>query len=407
MYRSHTTDRMDFYNSHETKPQIILSFLPFTLFFPIGVGYAGMVLFFLALLLNGDYRGKWQTIKSSPMFWPTLGLLAVTCAAGLFLTRPDGFWKAFMHYQNYLVLLLFISVGGGRWQQRALYVFFAGAVYAATLFYLNHFQLLPDWAIFQNYIRYAGNKSILIGILLGIAGGWMLNEICTRRDGKWLLIAAFLYIAFALFVFAKTRTGSIIFILGCTVVMLRYLTLSRRSLLIALGLALVIGGAWQNASDFRARLTGTVQDVKAFMQGGQVSAEGIRLEMYRITSEIIMERPLGGHGIGTWVINYEQRAKGLESEKMATPHNDYLLYAAEIGIVGVLALLWIWLTQLAVAIRVGGETGTRLLTIGVAIMFGGLVNAIMRDALFGIAFMLLLSIPLAGISRSSYRQKQH
>ncbi|CAL60673.1 Conserved hypothetical protein, putative O-antigen polymerase [Herminiimonas arsenicoxydans] len=401
------TDRMDFYNSHETKPQIILSFLPFTLFFPIGVGYAGMLLFFVALLLNGDYRGKWQTVKNSPMFWPTLGLLLVTCGAGLFLTRPDGFWKAFMHYQNYLVLLLFISVGGGRWQQRALYVFFAGAVYAATLFYLNYFQLLPDWAIFQNYIQYAGNKSILIGILLGIAGGWMLNEIFSRRDGKLLMIAAFLYISFALFVFAKTRTGSIIFILGCAIVMLRYLTLSRRSLLIALVLALAMGGAWQNAHDFRERLTGTVQDVKAFMQGGQVSAEGIRLEMYRITGDIIMERPLGGHGIGTWVINYEERAKGLPSETMATPHNDYLLYAAEIGILGVLALLWIWVTQLVVAVRVGGDAGVRLFTIGVAIMFGGMVNAIMRDALFGIAFMLLLSIPLAGISRSRYSQKHY
>jgi O-antigen ligase len=406
MYRSPMTERTDFY-TQETKPQLILSFLPFTLFFPIGVGYAGILLFIVALLLNGDHRAKWQAVKSSPLFWPTLGLLLVTCGAGLFLTRPDGFWKAFLHYQNYLVLLLFISVGGGRWQQRALYVFFGGAVYAATLFYLNYFQLLPDWAIFQNYIQYAGNKSILVGILLGIAGGWMLNEICTRRDGRLLMIAAFLYIAFALFVFAKTRTGSIIFILTCAVVILRYLTLSRRSLLMVFGVALLIGGAWQNASDFRTRLTGTVQDVKAFMQGGQVSAEGVRLEMYRITGEIIMDRPLAGHGIGTWVINYEERAQGLLSQTMATPHNDYLLYAAEIGIIGVLALLWIWVTQLVVAVRIGGDNGVRLFAIGVAIMFGGMVNAIMRDALFGIAFMLLLAIPLAGISRSSYRQRHY
>lgn len=406
MYRSPMTDRMNLFNSNETKPQFILSLLPFTLFFPIGVGYAGIALFVVVLLLTGHYKEKWQWVKDSPMFLPVMGLLIVTCLAGLFLERPEGFWKALMHYQIYLVLLLFISVGGGRWQQRALNVFFAGAVMAATFLYLNFFQLLPDWTLVQNYRAYAGNKSILIGILLGIAGGWMLNEICARNDNRWLRIAGLLYIAVALLFLAKTRTGSLIFIFGCALVILRYLTFSLRSALLAIGAVVVFGIAWQTANVFRERLVGTITDVKAFSEGGKVSADGVRLEMYRITTDIIKERPIGGHGVGTWVIKYPQRAQGLMSESMATPHNDYLLYAAEIGLIGVGALLWIWIAQLIVAVRIGGAQGVRLFTIGIAIMFGGLVNAILRDALFGIAFMLLLSIPLAGINRHAYRKNR-
>lgn len=398
------TDRMNLFNTNETKAQFILSLLPITLFFPIGIGYAGILLFFAALLLGGHYRDRWQTVKDSPMLLPVLGLLLVTCTAGLFLERPEKFWKAFMHYQIYLVLLVFISVGGGRWQQRALSVFFAGAVLAATLLYLNFFKLLPDWGLVQNYRAYAGNKSILIGILLGIAGGWMLNEICVRQDNRWLRIAAFLYIVFALLLLARTRTGSLILVFSCALVLLRYLTFSLRSVLLVIGTVLALAIAWQTASDVRQRLIGTVNDIKVFAAGGNVSPDGVRLEMYRITSDMIKEKPIAGHGIGTWELHYPERAKGLLSETMATPHNDYLLYAAEIGIVGLAALLWIWLTQLVVAVRIGGTNGMRLLTIGVAIMFGGLVNAILRDALFGIAFMVLLSIPLAGINRHAYRQ---
>ncbi|MDO9419526.1 MAG: O-antigen ligase family protein [Herminiimonas sp.] len=394
---------MNLFNANETKAQFILSLLPITLFFPIGIGYTGIVLFFVALLAGGQYRDKWQAIKDSPMFFPVMGLLTVTCCAGLLLERPDGFWKAFMHYQIYLVLLVFISVGAGYWQQRALRVFFAGAVLASTLLYLNAFQLLPDWSLFQNYRMYAGNKSILIGILLGIAGGWMLNQICANHGHKWLRISMWLYVAVALLFLAKTRTGSLIFVFGCALVLLRYLTFSWRSVLLVIGTVIILGVAWQTATGFRERLVGTVSDIKAFVDGGKVSADGIRLEMYRITTDIIKEHPVVGSGVGTWAIKYPERAQGLMSAEMATPHNDYLLYAAEIGAIGVCALLWIWLTQLFVAIKIGGENGMRLFTIGIAIMFGGLVNAILRDALFGIAFMILLAIPLAGISRHNYK----
>lgn len=402
MYRSPTNDRMNLFNTKETKAQFILSLLPITLFFPIGIGYTVIVMFLVTLLLGGHYRDRWQAIKDSPMFLPVMGLLVVTSVAGLFLERPEGFWKAFMHYQIYLVLLVFISVGAGRWQQRALNVFFAGAVLAATLFYLNFFQLLPNWVLFQNYINYAGNKSILIGILLGIAGGWMLNEICVRHEHKWLRIAMLLYTVIALLFLAKTRSGSLIFIIGSVLVLLRYITFSWRSVVLVLGTVAIIAVAWQSATSFRERMVGTVNDIKAFADGGKVSADGLRLQMYRATIEMIKEQPISGHGIGTWAIQYPERAKDLPP--MATPHNDYLLYAAEIGIIGVCALLWIWLTQLVAAVRVGGPTGMRLFTIGMAIMFGGMVNAILRDALFGIAFMALLSIPLAGINRHAYRQ---
>src|SRR5687768_954461 len=92
-------------------PQTILSLLPLTLFFPVGIIYSGILLFGLSLLYSGDYRKKWLTVKESPFFWPILGLSAITCCDAILLERPQGsFWSGFVHYQIYIVLLLFISV---------------------------------------------------------------------------------------------------------------------------------------------------------------------------------------------------------------------------------------------------------------------------------------------------------
>ena len=387
-------------------PQTILSFLPLTLFFPVGIIYTGILLFLFSLLYSGDFRTKWLTVKASPLFWPILGLSAITCCAAIFLERSqDSFWSGFVHYQIYIILLFFISVGSGDWQKRAVTVFFVGALYAATLYYLNLLQILPKIEIFANYLVYRGNKSILLAILLAIAAGWMLYEMTSLADRRWLWlrVAAFLYVVIALLFLAKSRTASLIFVLLCLLFFLKYLTMSWRSVLWMLGFVLMLAVAWMSASDLRLRAIGTINDINAFSQGQQISDDGIRLEMYSVTTKMIAEKPWTGHGIATWPSQYQKHAKGLLSEKTRTPHNDYLFYAAEIGFIGLAALLWIWLTQLTVAWKIGGAHGMWLGMLGVAIMVGGMFNAILRDAVFGMPFMILLAIPLAGVTRNQVR----
>ena len=384
-------------------PQTILSVLPLTLFFPIGIIYTGVLLFLLSLLFAGDYRTKWLTAKSNPLFWPALVMFIVTCLSALIVGRPpSGFWNGFAHYQVYIFLLFFVSVGAGDWQRRAVTVFFIGALYAATLYYLSLFKLLPAIAPFTNYVIYGGNKSILLGIMLAIAAAWMLYEMTVLPGRRWLWvrIIAFLYVAIALLLLTKTRTASLIFVLLCGFIFLKYFSFSSRGGLWLLGFLLLLGVAWQSASDLRTRVMGTIKDVSTFSQGKKVSEEGNRLEIFSITTEIIAERPLLGHGIATWKPLYETRAQGLSSAGMTTPHNDYLLYAAEIGLIGLAVLLWTWGVQLAVAWKVGGEHGMLLGMLGVAVMVGGMFNAILRDLDFGMPFMILLAIPLAGVVRN-------
>ncbi|TCS38394.1 O-antigen ligase [Paucimonas lemoignei] len=380
-------------------PQYVLAILPFLLFFPVGIVYLGVVIFLFSLMLAGDYRKRWAEVRAHPMFRPVMAMLLVTCLAGIFLERPQkAFWSGFAHYQIYLFLLLFISVGKGEWQNWAYKAFIAGALYAAMLFYLNVLQLLPDIGLFNAYRAYSGNKSILLGILLAIAAGWLLYDMTLATGWKSLarILVAFIYIATPVLFLTKTRTAIVIFVLLCIVASVRYLRGHWRGAAGLLGVALIVAAAWGMSSGFKERMTTTFNDIVAFSKGNKPSAQGNRLEIYALTLEIIAQRPLTGHGISTWEPHYAKLATERDVDVFATPHNDYLLYAAEIGVIGVAALLWIWLMQLAVAWRMNNHHGMRLLMLGLAIMVGGMFNAILRDAVFGMAFMILLAIPLAG-----------
>lgn len=396
--------------NRQNLPENILAILPLTLFFPIGVMYFGIIVFILSLLFAGNYQEKWQCIKSHVLTIPIFALSLVTCFAAIFLAHPPHeFWPGFFHYQTYLFFLLFICVGAGDWQRQATQFFYIGAIMAATLFYLNMAHLLPARTPFTSYAIYSGNKSILLGILLGIAAGWMLFDLTIKNTQRWwrlAVLAALVYVLLALFFLAKTRTGNLIFVICALVVVYRHLRFSWRSVLLLLGLCVALAMVWESADTLRSRLISMVHDVQAFSQGEKVSSEGIRLEMYQITAQMIAEKPVTGHGISTWISEYQSRAKGLITETMTTPHNDYLLYATEIGLIGLAALLWIWLKQLAVARKLVTHSsgqhvkqGIQLAMLTLAMITGGMFNAILRDALFGLAFMILLAIPLAGIQR--------
>lgn len=387
-------------------PQAVLAFLPLTLFFPVGFMYGGLALLLIAVICSGDFRAKWQRVRTHVLALPVAALSAVSIFAAIFLERPtQEFWSGFYHYQTYLYLLLFISLGAGNWQRRAVLVFYAGAIVATTIFYLHWLQILPEQKLFVSYRIYSGNKSILLGILLGLAAGWMLYDSVEQKKHRLLRILALAYVLSALLFFAKTRTGNLIFIMCAFLVVCRQLYAMRftwRSALVLLGMCAVLIVVWESADTLRQRLVGMVQDVQSFSRTGKTSEDGIRLEMYKITAQMVAEKPVLGHGVGTWLDEYQSRAKGMATQHMTTPHNDYLLYASELGLIGLAALLWIWIKQLLVAWNLTPQHhGMRLAMLTLAMMLGGMFNAILRDAVFGIAFMILLAIPLAGVQRTN------
>lgn len=379
-------------------PQTLFSILPALLFFPIGIIYTGLVLFLLAWLASGNVAAMCRNLRSSPVLVPSLVLLAIVFLSAVFLSADNSQrWSALVHYQIYIFLLLFISIGGGQWQIRAKKVFFMGAVYGASMFYLTHLDVMPDWVIFRNYAIYSGNKSISLGIFLAIAAAWMLNEALyqTSRRLKAIHLMCYFFVAPAILFLAMTRTGIVLLLVLSVIVVIRHIQLNLKGLAMALFTIACIAAAWQLSSVVQSRSQATADAVRAFSKGEMGTGQGNRLQFIKITGQMILEKPILGFGVGGWLQQYPIRAQGLETAEMRTPHNDYLLYAADLGMVGLLALLAFHLALLRTAWKFGGKRGMALLLPAVALIVGSLFNAMLRDWKFGIPMMILLAISLA------------
>ena len=418
-------------------PQQLAALLPLALFFQVGLMYAGLALFLLSFAASGQWPLKLQRVRQSPLLWPVLALSGLSVLISLIHPRPAGeFAAAFSHYQSYWMLFPLISIGGGAWQRLAIRNFFIGALLASSFFYLNSAGVLPDIKLFKSYTLYEGNKSILLGLLLAIAAAWMLHEWRLFRDWHIARALAFVYVLLALLLCAKSRTASLLFLILLLVLTGTWASSSlqfRRWYLASLATLVVSGSALlayvvqmpqpatclakemhdrgMNGLQILAnRGVCTVHQVRDFGKNGQVSEDGMRLEIYRLTWDMVERSPLIGYGIGNWLPLYRVKAQGTISEKMTTPHNDYLLYWFELGIGGVLCLLAIWLTQGKIALQMQ-KHGRRvhaapLAMLTVAMMFAAGFNAIMRDGVFAFAMLILLAIPLASLNLElSWREK--
>ncbi|WP_188567749.1 O-antigen ligase family protein [Undibacterium terreum] len=401
-------------------PQFVLSVLPFSLFLPLGFMYAGVLAYLCALAIEGRYKQKWEISISHPMFRPILFLSLVSFIIAVIYPREgQDYWSNLAHYQTYLFLLLFLCTGSGSWQVTATNSLKLGAVVASTLLYLAYLGWLPDIEFFKSYVHYKGNKSILIALLLAIAAGYMIYELYFQRKRGWTQFATTIYVVIALIFFSKSRTATVIFISLCILILLARTRFSWRGFVAVSAILILFSSVLAYLSTFPAPKTCLVQDmqsyspanivrdrtlctvnqVRALSQGKSTGDDGMRAEIYKITLNIIAERPFSGHGVSSWVKEYSSRSQGLNSNTMTTPHNDFLLYASELGILGLGALLWLIGMQAFLAIRIGGQRGMQLALLTVAMTIGGLFNAILRDGVFGMAFMILLANPMAGMHR--------
>ena len=117
-----------------------------------------------------------------------------------------------------------------------------------------------------------------------------------------------------------------------------------------------------------------------------------RLQFLQVTGAMIAEKPFVGFGIGGWRQEYPVRAQGLETAFMSTPHNDYLLYGSELGVIGLILLAWIFGSLVRESLRAKSTKSTALLLVMVALIVSSMFNAMLRDWRFGVPLMLMIAI---------------
>ncbi len=151
------------------------------------------------------------------------------------------------------------------------------------------------------------------------------------------------------------------------------------------------------------RVTKIFRESQNFAQTQQVAegdSSGWRLNAWLRSVQALQEKPLQGHGVGNWAL-VVKRIQGDNADSIfglgnhSNPHQEYLLWAVELGVGGALLLLALFIGMARDALRFPLPIQQAMLGVVAATAVACLFNSALYDDLMGDFFCVSLGLLMA------------
>lgn len=151
------------------------------------------------------------------------------------------------------------------------------------------------------------------------------------------------------------------------------------------------------------RVTKIFRESQNYAQTQQVAAgdsSGWRLNAWLRSVQAVQEKPLQGHGVGNWA-PVVKRIQGSNADTIfgqgnhSNPHQEYLLWAVELGVGGALLLFALFVSIARDALRFPPPIQQALLGVVAATAVACLFNSALYDDLMGDFFCVSLGLLMA------------
>lgn len=201
---------------------------------------------------------------------------------------------------------------------------------------------------------------------------WFMRDHWPKGYSRYVPIGILLLTVLNVFFVMTGRSGFLVMLLFITMAVWWQLPRKWRWLVVALPFAL--GALMMLVSPrFQTKTTEVIRDVSVYRQGSIDASQAQRLDYWHRSLLAIKETPLLGHGVGSWRMNYH-RLGGLQVDAPSNPHQQYLLWAAESGAVGLFLFLGILVFQLKGAYALPLNARQTLLSVTAIAAVMGLMN---------------------------------
>jgi O-antigen ligase len=356
------------------------------------------VLILVALAGSGRAREKLAAIRDNPAALAALaflGLLLLGMAWGPGSAR-EGWYYASKHKELLVVAALGALVLSERDKRAALDAFLAAMALTFVVSSAIWLGLLP---IDGHFGRDVGNPTVFKlhithGVLMALASFLAADRALRAALPVSRIAYAVAAVLAASNVFmVQGRTGYLV----CGVLWLylcaahwRWRGLAVATVAGALGLAV----AYVADAPLISRSTFAAAELRAWNAGrvNPESSAGVRMNYYKTTAAIIRDHPLLGVGTGGFVVAYREKIRGTKLPEANNPHNQYLLTTAQLGAVGLLALIGMFAVMWWQAGRL--EPPWRVAARGLLLTFsvGCLLNSFLIDHTEGMLFAWMAGV---------------
>ncbi len=264
--------------------------------------------------------------------------------------------------------------------------FIAGCVVLLLISYSIFFSIIPSER-FGFSVVYHITHSLFMAIL----AFWCLQRMFESRQYVYLWLGLFLLATINLFYIAPGRTGMLVYIALIILTLLQ--RLSWKKLLPATILvSIVVGITFFTSSNFSIRVNEAVDEMREYQAESSRTSLGMRFDWWQNSIDLIMQKPVFGHGTGSFQAVQENLIKDGDTQSTDNPHNEYLFLAVQTGLVGLFLFVTLLVVQFITSFSLQPPRRYLLQGVVVAMSIGCLMNSLLFDSHSGHFYAIMSAI---------------
>jgi len=163
-----------------------------------------------------------------------------------------------------------------------------------------------------------------------------------RRDIRAMVGGVLLALLFLLNIFFVATSRTTVMVIPILLVLFGFIRLGRKQLIGVMLIGVVSGVViWETSPYLRQRVTHLFVEVEEYRDPTAETSAGYRIGFWAMSLRALGEAPVIGHGTGS--IGEVFRGQG--SETAVNPHNQVFAVGIQLGVIGVLTLIAMWVSH--------------------------------------------------------------
>ncbi len=368
---------------------------------PLSTSLTGLFtsLVLLFWIVSGTFLTVPKIVTSQPVALVATALFLLF-VIGLFYS-PVGLGEAGQTLKKYRELLFYPIIisflaGNKTAGKRAEIAFVAGCIVLLLISCAISLSLIPPQK-YGNSIIYHITHSYFMAIL----AFWAVHRaVDSHRYRIFWLLLLILTLTNLVFI-APGRTGMLVFLFLTSLFFMQRLPLKKQvaAFLVLITLAALSYHFTKNVS---TRVDKAFTEIQNFEQGKSRTSLGNRFNWYYNSVTLMQEKPITGHGTGSFEHAQKKIIKGTKILRTINPHNEYLFIGVQLGWIGLLLFLILFVLQWACSLKLAPPQRWMLQGVTVSMATGCLMNSLLFDSAEGHYFVFLSSVFLAQYHGGSF-----
>jgi len=364
------------------------------------VALSGVVIF---SLLSGHLREKVALYVDHPVTKITLALFGLFLLGCLYSVGSAPEISRILSKMSKLLYVPFLmfAFSEQKWRYKAIAAFILAMLISMVADFIKASLLFfstGDWPshtiVFKNHI----DTNLMMAFSVFILAQIVASNIAPKM--KFYVQAVIFIMTLYVIGWSQGRSGYVVFIALWGLFCIQHLNF-RKSLLAATLLTLILGSAAFFSKPFQSRLSLIPIQIQQYQEGDTYTSVGLRIQFFQVALLLAKERPWFGWGTGSLTEKYSAYAKEHNLVATDNPHNEYLNIFFQLGIVGFLAYLAVFIALLKAGFALPLFERRILQGALLAMAIGCLANCWLRDFTPGYWFVLMVALCGASLKQKS------